>query len=78
MLSIIYGKFINLNVGKSSWQELVGINGEAAAQIIVKENPRVKAFTVPEGSLVTTDFRCDRVRVFINHQHIVTQVPKIG
>ncbi|RDX86848.1 hypothetical protein CR513_31761, partial [Mucuna pruriens] len=64
--------------GKSSWQELVGINGEAATQIIVRENPRVKAFIVPEGSVVTTDFRCDRVRVFVNYKDIVTRVPKIG
>ncbi|KAK7309879.1 hypothetical protein RJT34_06967 [Clitoria ternatea] len=69
---------MNLSAGKSSWQELVGINGEAATQVIIRENPRVKAFTVPEGSLVTTDFRCDRVRVFVNNQDIVTRVPKIG
>ncbi|KAL2340688.1 hypothetical protein Fmac_008628 [Flemingia macrophylla] len=64
--------------GKSSWEELIGINGQAATQIIMKENPRVKAFTVPEGSVVTTDFRCDRVRVFIDSKENVTRVPKIG
>ncbi|XP_027362403.1 inhibitor of trypsin and hageman factor-like [Abrus precatorius] len=66
------------NVGKSSWQELVGINGEAATQIIMRENPNVKAFVVAEGSVVTNDFKCDRVRVFVNYRGIVTLVPKIG
>ncbi|CAJ1975482.1 unnamed protein product [Sphenostylis stenocarpa] len=64
--------------GKSSWEELVGMDGKTATQIIMKENPRVKAFTVPEGSLVTTDFRCDRVRVFVNYKDTVSRVPKIG
>jgi len=69
---------MELNVGKSSWPELVGINGETATQIIMKENPRVNAFTVEEGSSVTTDFRCDRVRVFVNQKDSVSRVPKIG
>ncbi|ESW10373.1 hypothetical protein PHAVU_009G203600 [Phaseolus vulgaris] len=64
--------------GKRSWPELVGINGETATQIIVKENPRVEALTVPEGSFVSTDFRCDRVRVFVNYKNTVTRVPNIG
>ncbi|EEF45170.1 Glu S.griseus protease inhibitor, putative [Ricinus communis] len=64
--------------GKSSWPELVGNNGEAATAIIMRENPRVKANTVKEGSPVSGDFRSDRVRVFIDDNHIVTLVPKIG
>lgn len=64
--------------GKSSWPELVGFNGEAATVIIMRENPKVKANTVKEGSPVSGDFRCDRVRVFIDDNHIVTVEPKIG
>ncbi|KAK7274960.1 hypothetical protein RIF29_16063 [Crotalaria pallida] len=64
--------------GKSSWEELVGTNGDAATQIIMRENPRVKARTVPKDSVVTTDFRCDRVRVFVDNQNIVARVPIIG
>lgn len=56
----------------------MGINGEAAAKIIMTENPRVKASTLDERSFVTDDFRCDRVRVFVNNQGIVTRVPRIG
>lgn len=67
-----------MHAGKSSWPELVGINGDAAVQIVIRENPRVKANTVAEGSFVTTDFRCDRVRVFVNKHNVVTRVPSIG
>ncbi|WJZ87254.1 hypothetical protein VitviT2T_006650 [Vitis vinifera] len=52
--------------GKSSWPELVGVHGEAAAAIIERENLNVKAGVVKEGTLVTTDFRCDRVRVWVD------------
>ncbi|KAK9179780.1 hypothetical protein WN943_028985 [Citrus x changshan-huyou] len=64
--------------GKGSWPELVGMNGEAAAHIIMAENPKVGATTVDENAIVTTDFRCDRVRVFVNDHGIVTRVPRIG
>ncbi|KAG6732658.1 hypothetical protein I3842_01G189200 [Carya illinoinensis] len=65
--------------GKSSWPELVGINGEVAVGIIMRENPRIiRAGTFREGSRVTADFRCDRVRVWVDGRDIVTSVPKIG
>lgn len=50
--------------GKSSWPEQVGTNGDAAVTIIMNENPNVEAITVKEGSYVTEDYRCDRVRVW--------------
>lgn len=64
--------------GKSSWPELVGTNGEAAVATIMRENQRVRAGTFKEGSRVTADFRCDRVRVWVDEHDIVTLVPKIG
>ncbi|MQL98921.1 hypothetical protein Taro_031637 [Colocasia esculenta] len=64
--------------GKSSWPELVGFRGRQAVGIIERENPRVEASIVPEGSGVTTDFRCDRVWVWVDKHGIVTMTPKIG
>ena len=64
--------------GKSSWPELLGTNGEAAVATIMRENQRVRAGTFKEGSRVTADFRCDRVRVWVDEHDIVTLVPKIG
>ncbi|CAN6551773.1 unnamed protein product [Malus baccata var. baccata] len=65
-------------VDKLSWPDLVGTKGEEAIAAIMKENSLLKAYTVYEGSLVTCDFRSDRVRVYINEQGVVTSAPKIG
>ncbi|KAE8676219.1 curculin-like lectin family protein [Hibiscus syriacus] len=64
--------------GKSSWPELVGINGQVAAHIIAKENPKVSVQIVKEGMMVTMDFRCDRVRVWVDKYGIVKMMPQIG
>ncbi|KAK7356630.1 hypothetical protein VNO80_15905 [Phaseolus coccineus] len=64
--------------GKSSWPELVGVEGKVAEATIEKENPLVNAQIVAEGSSVPFDFRCDRVWVWINKDGIVKQVPQIG
>ncbi|EXB55550.1 Glu S.griseus protease inhibitor [Morus notabilis] len=64
--------------GKNSWPELVGVQGEVAEKIIEKENPAVDAIIVTEGSVVTADYRCDRVRVWVNNHGIVYKVPTIG
>ncbi|MCA0772471.1 serine protease inhibitor, partial [Vibrio vulnificus] len=63
---------------KSSWPELVGTKGTTAKHIIEKENPHVKAILVPEGSAVTLDFVCSRVRVVINRPGFVIMTPMIG
>ncbi|XP_027166927.1 inhibitor of trypsin and hageman factor-like [Coffea eugenioides] len=64
--------------GKSSWPELLGVDGDYAKAVIEKENPLVTARIVPEGSSVIQDFRCDRVWVWVNKNNIVTEVPHIG
>ncbi|KAL2325122.1 hypothetical protein Fmac_024180 [Flemingia macrophylla] len=64
--------------GKSSWPELVGVEGTVAEATIERENSLVDAIIVVEGTIVTTDFRCDRVWVWVNKKGIVYQVPTIG
>ncbi|XP_071728898.1 glu S.griseus protease inhibitor-like [Rutidosis leptorrhynchoides] len=64
--------------GKKSWPELVGTPSEAARFLIERENNNVDAVIVEEGSLASSDFRCDRVRVFVDDNNIVKQVPKVG
>ncbi|KAL0322472.1 UNVERIFIED_CONTAM: Inhibitor of trypsin and hageman factor [Sesamum angustifolium] len=64
--------------GKNSWPELVGVYGQAAAAIIERENKNVNAIVVEEGSSVSGDFRCDRVRVWVDGNGLVTEVPKVG
>ncbi|TKY52712.1 Proteinase inhibitor [Spatholobus suberectus] len=64
--------------GKSSWPEVVGTNGEVAAVKIERENENVHTKLVTEGSMVTMDFWCNRVWVWVDENGVVTRVPKIG
>ena len=34
--------------------------------------------TVKEGSMITLDYRTDRIRVFVNNKGIVKSVPTVG
>ncbi|KAJ9543353.1 hypothetical protein OSB04_023060 [Centaurea solstitialis] len=63
--------------GKDSWPELVGRTGEAAATIIERENPRVDAMVILDGTPVPRDFRCDRVWVWVDSRGIVLRTPII-
>ncbi|MBH0219590.1 hypothetical protein GH793_15500, partial [Listeria monocytogenes] len=63
---------------KSSWPELVGTKGTTAVHKIEKENPRVKAILVPEGSPIIWNINCGRVWVMINHAGFVIKTPVIG
>ncbi|KAI3982645.1 hypothetical protein MKX01_031384 [Papaver californicum] len=64
--------------GKSSWPELVGMNGKIAAARIKSENCKVNALVIQEGRFVTLDFRCDRVWVWVNDAEKVVRTPIIG
>ncbi|XVF23607.1 hypothetical protein REPUB_Repub13aG0054000 [Reevesia pubescens] len=63
---------------KSSWPELVRMNGEEAAATIETENPNVNAEIVLEGTFVLPVFLCNRVRIWVDTNGIVTRVPIIG
>ncbi|CAF1352813.1 unnamed protein product [Rotaria sordida] len=66
------------NVQQSSWPELVGREGTYAVQYIKEKTGFTDVFIVLEGSLVTLDYRTDRVRVFVNTKGVVIQIPYIG
>ncbi|XWS07972.1 hypothetical protein CRYUN_Cryun41cG0036900 [Craigia yunnanensis] len=66
------------DVGKSSWPELLGTKGEEAAATIERENPNVDAEIVLEGSFVLPVILCNKVRVWVDTNGIVTRVPVIG
>ncbi|CAI0424254.1 unnamed protein product [Linum tenue] len=65
--------------GKTTWPELLGAAGREAADTIERENPNVNAVIVLDSpeTVVTGDFRCDRVRVWVDTNGIVTRVPII-
>ncbi|KAK3190261.1 hypothetical protein Dsin_029822 [Dipteronia sinensis] len=64
--------------GKASWPELVGARGVDAASTIERENPFVSAVIVLEGTIVTQEFSCTRVRVWVNTSGVVVDIPVIG
>ncbi|KAL3517664.1 hypothetical protein ACH5RR_020253 [Cinchona calisaya] len=68
----------NCPPGKTSWPELMRANGYAAALIIGRENPHVRVIVMDCGLPWTKDFFCDRVRIAVNKDGIVTQTPSVG
>ncbi|KAK1297735.1 hypothetical protein QJS10_CPB15g02002 [Acorus calamus] len=64
--------------GKTEWPELVGVKGDVAVTTIKAENPSLDVFTVKKGSIVTADYRSDRVRVWVDECGVVYEVPRIG
>ncbi|MCD7470239.1 hypothetical protein HAX54_009956 [Datura stramonium] len=66
-------------VRKDRWPELLGVPAKLAREIIQKENPKLTNVpSILNGSPVTKDFRCDRVRLFINVLNFVVQIPRVG
>lgn len=64
---------------KTSWPELKGKNVDEALQVIKDENPELVVMKVPSGSMVTMDFRSDRVRIFYDEEtNTVTRAPHCG
>lgn len=64
---------------KSAWPELVNTSSSDAVRIISIQRPDIHVMLVPQGAMVTMDYRLDRVRVFHNEESgMVTSIPKIG
>ena len=67
-----------MSSSKTSWPDVVGKTADAAKAAILKDNPKLKVHVLPEGSMVTMDYRTDRVRVFVDPNNKVSQVPSVG
>ena len=61
-----------------SFPELVGKDVDEAVSEIQNRCSEYKVNKLPEGSIVTMDYREDRVRVFYNKDNKVSGAPKIG
>jgi hypothetical protein len=65
--------------GKTNWPELVGRKLRDAVVVIKQELPRGALVQVlPQGAMVTMDYRLDRVRVFVSEDDRVSAPPMIG
>jgi hypothetical protein len=63
---------------KTSWPELIGLSGEAAKTRLEEENPGKEVDVVPDGSMVTMDYREDRIRIYTDGEGKVVKAPKFG
>jgi len=54
------------------------MDGDEASKIIQSENPSLNVSVVPEGLMVTMDYRTDRVIIYVNKARKVSSVPRIG
>jgi hypothetical protein len=62
----------------ASFPQVVGLSGTKAKAVIEEEEPCLYVEIIPEGSFVTTDYRIDRVRIFVNGEGVVEMVPLLG
>ena len=63
---------------KDEWPELTGKTGEDAKAAILKDDSKLQVDVLPEGSMVTMDYRLDRVRVFVGDDGKVVRAPRKG
>ena len=70
--------FMNVCIGKTSWPELLMKKGEDAVAVIESENKFVTAIVLKDGSPTTSDYRCDRVFVWVNDCGNIIHVPIVG
>ena len=59
-------------------QSLVGMTGEEAKEVIEAINPSLEVQIVPEGSVVTADWRLNRVRIWVDKNGNVAREPQRG
>nr|P01052.1 RecName: Full=Chymotrypsin inhibitor I, A, B and C subunits [Solanum tuberosum] len=65
--------------GKLQWPELIGVPTKLAKEIIEKQNSLISnVHILLNGSPVTMDFRCNRVRLFDDILGSVVQIPRVA
>ncbi len=73
-------RFADLSSTSSSWPEkiLTGMTGEEAQKEINNADPSLKVEILPEDSMMTMDYREDRVRIMVNADGNVVNQPQKG
>ena len=69
---------IQTKTGNCEWPELVGVDVEMAKKVIEESNPHLEIQVFPEGSIVTQDYRLNRVRIFVTEENKVSSTPRCG
>ena len=76
-VTLAQDEFGTMDATKTAWPELVGENGQAAMATI-KQATGFSVQVVPDGAMVTMDFREDRVRIFVDTDENVARPPRVG
>lgn len=63
---------------KTSWPELEGVSKEEAEKVISKEEPSLTIQVLPKDSMMTMDYRTDRVRIMVDKDGKVASTPRVG
>nr|7AOK_A Chain A, Subtilisin-chymotrypsin inhibitor-2A [Hordeum vulgare] len=63
---------------KTEWPELVGKSVEEAKKVILQDKPEAQIIVLPVGTIVTMEYRIDRVRIFVDKLDNIAQVPRVG
>mmetsp|Transcript_106040 Transcript_106040/g.306710 ORF Transcript_106040/g.306710 Transcript_106040/m.306710 type:complete len:115 (-) Transcript_106040:35-379(-) len=69
---------ISMASKEGPWPKCVGMTGEECVSYIDENTEGLTIVIVPEGSVVTEDFRTDRVRVFVDADDVVSSIPSRG
>jgi hypothetical protein len=63
----------------TAWPDLVGMDANEARDIILASNPNVKSVEiVSQDDFVTADYITSRVRLFVDEENVIVQIPIIG
>uniref|UniRef100_A0A3B5YRR0 Chymotrypsin inhibitor-2 n=1 Tax=Triticum aestivum TaxID=4565 RepID=A0A3B5YRR0_WHEAT len=63
---------------KTEWPELVGKSVEEAKKVILQDKSEAQIVVLPVGTIVTMEYRIDRVRLFVDSLDKIAQVPRVG
>lgn len=69
---------VSMPTKEGPWPKCVGMTGEDCVSYIESNTEGLTIVIVPEGSVVTQDFRTDRVRVWVDAKDIVFAAPSRG
>lgn len=63
---------------KAEWPELEGKTAAEAKAALEQEAPGFKIQVIGPDMMATADYRCDRIRIWLNKEQRVSQPPRIG
>ncbi|KAF6992961.1 hypothetical protein CFC21_009931 [Triticum aestivum] len=63
---------------KTEWPELVGKSVEEAKKVILQDKTEAQIVVLSVGTVVTMEYRIDRVRLFVDSLDKIAQVPRVG